>query len=95
MPDGSGGSERPAGNTVRAVALRYDDTLPAPFLVAKGAGAVADRMKSLAEECGIPILEDPAITGFLFPLEPGEMLPEVYWEIIARVYVYIAGLGGT
>ena len=78
----------------KAVALRYDDSLPAPFIVAKGAGYAVDRMRTLAEELGIPILADEALAGFLFPLDPGEMVPEVYWEIVARVYVFIAELEG-
>jgi len=76
----------------RAIALRYDDSLPAPFLVAKGTGSVAERMSALAEELGIPVLKDENLSGFLFPLDPGQMVPEIYWEIVARVYVFIAEL---
>ncbi len=83
-----------SGRKSRAVALRYDDSLPAPFLVAKGAGPTAERMRNLAEELGIPVLADDALAGFLFPLDPGEMVPEAYWEIVARVYAYIAKLEG-
>ncbi|HOX13901.1 MAG TPA: EscU/YscU/HrcU family type III secretion system export apparatus switch protein [Spirochaetia bacterium] len=83
-----------AGRTKKAVALRYDDSLPAPFLVAKGAGASAERIRDLAEELGIPVLADEALAGFLFPLDPGDMVPEAYWEIVARVYVFIAKLEG-
>ncbi len=79
----------------KAVALRYDESLPAPFLVAKGVGRTAERMETLAEELGIPVLADEALSGFLFPLDPGDMVPEAYWEIVARVYVFIAKLEGT
>jgi len=79
----------------KAVALRYDESLPAPFLVAKGAGRTAERMETLAEDLGIPVLANETLAGFLFPLDPGEMVPETYWEIVARVYVFIAELEGT
>lgn len=83
-----------SGRTRKAVALRYDESLPAPFLIAKGAGSAAERMKGLAEEFGIPVVADEALAGFLFPLDPGDMVPEAYWEIVARVYVFIAKLEG-
>ncbi len=76
----------------KAVALRYDESLPAPFLLAKGAGSAADRIRALAEKLGIPVLQDEDLSGFLFPLDPGQMVPEAYWEIVARVYVFIAEL---
>lgn len=76
----------------KAVALKYDESLPAPFLVAKGAGSVAERMRDLAEELNIPILRDSDLSGFLFPFDPGQMVPEAYWEMVAKVYVFIAEL---
>lgn len=82
------------GRSKKAVALRYDDSLPAPFLVAKGSGSAAERIRALAEELGIPVLENEPLAGFLFPLEPGDMVPEAYWEIVARVYVFIAKMEG-
>lgn len=78
----------------KAVALRYDASLPAPFLIAKGAGGTVERMRDLARDFGIPVLEDEDLAGFLFPLDPGEMVPEEYWEIVARVYAFIAELEG-
>lgn len=76
----------------KAVALRYDDSLPAPFLIAKGAGDTAERIRGLAEDLGIPIVRDDELAGFLFPLDPGQMVPEEYWKIVAKVYIFIAEL---
>ena len=89
--------ESPAGANAaekrqKAVALRYDDSLPAPFLIAKGAGDTAERIRGLAEDLGIPIVRDDELTGFLFPLDPGQMVPEEYWKIVAKVYIFIAEL---
>lgn len=96
MPEGKkvGDTKRSGRKASKAVALRYDDSLPAPFLVAKGGGTAAERMKALAEDLGIPVLTNDELTGFLFPLDPGQMVPDVYWEIVARVYVFIAELEG-
>jgi type III secretion system FlhB-like substrate exporter len=71
------------------VALKYDESLPAPFLVAKGAGSVAERMRDLAEELNIPILRDSDLSGFLFPFDPGQMVPEAYWEWLLR-YTFLS-----
>ncbi len=77
----------------RAVALSYDPTtLPAPFLVAKGAGATAERLVALAEEAGVPVVKDEALAGFLFPFDIGDAVPEAFWEALAAVYIAIMEL---
>ena len=94
MLDRTGSRDRSSDGASKAVALRYDVSLPAPFLVAKGEGRTAERMRAVAEEWGVPVLEDKDLSGFLFPLDPGQMVPEEYWEIVAKVYVFIAELEG-
>lgn len=41
-----------------AVVLKYDSNLPAPQLVAKGADLVAEKIRNIAREHGIPIIEN-------------------------------------
>ncbi|MDX9899411.1 MAG: EscU/YscU/HrcU family type III secretion system export apparatus switch protein [Spirochaetia bacterium] len=73
----------------RSVALLYDDTLPAPVIVAKGLGRVADRIDALAEASGVPIVRDEALVAGLEPIQVGDFVPPEYWELVARVLVFI------
>jgi flagellar biosynthesis protein len=75
----------------RAVALAYDaEAGAAPRVVAKGAGHMARRIVELAEEHGIHVHEDPALTAVLSKLEiEAEIPPELYRavaEVLAFVY---------
>jgi len=75
-----------------AVALRYRrEELPAPQLIAKGAGELAARMKRLARRHGVPVVEDKPLARRLFlrgaldaPIGPAEY-PRVA-KILAWVY---------
>jgi flagellar biosynthetic protein FlhB len=61
-----------------AVALKYDKTMNAPQCVAKGADAVAFRIRELAKSNNVPIVENPPLARALFasvevrPLSAGE-----------------------
>jgi type III secretion system FlhB-like substrate exporter len=76
----------------RAVALRYRAGLPAPFLAAKATGRAAERLAALAKEAGVPIVRDGSLAGALFPLEIGEYIPEEYFEIVAKVFVFVKSI---
>ncbi len=69
----------------KAVALAYTDGDSAPKIVAKGRSRGADRIIELAEKAGVPIVEDAALAGLLEPFEFGTIVPEAYWEAVARV----------
>ena len=73
----------------RAVALRYLPELPAPFIVAKGEGRAADRMRELAKEAGVPILEGEAFVDLLFPEDIGAFVPVEFYEVIAKVFAWV------
>ena len=72
-----------------AAALKYTENLPAPFIVAKGKGELAERMQRLAEAYGIPVQEDPNLSELLDVLEIGEIIPEELYEIIADLYTFV------
>ncbi len=75
-----------------AVALRYDDgKTPAPVVVAKGAGFMAQRIKQIAIDHNVPIQENKEVARFLYHhVDIGqEIPPELYQavaEILAAVY---------
>ncbi len=55
------------GRADQAVALRYAaDTMDAPLVVAKGVGPIAARIRTLAADHGIPIVEKDALTAAVY-----------------------------
>ncbi|SVC22133.1 uncharacterized protein METZ01_LOCUS274987, partial [marine metagenome] len=74
-----------------AVAIKYDrDVSSSPVVIAKGADLIAKRIREIAEENEIPIMEDKPVAWALFELELGDIIPvELYKpvaQILARVY---------
>jgi flagellar biosynthetic protein FlhB len=70
-----------------AVALKYDaKETPAPIVVAKGAGLIAQRIKKIALEHNIPIKEDKPLAQALYKsVEVGEVIPEEFYQAVASV----------
>ena len=64
----------------------------APRLIAAGKGPLADRILSLAEEAGIPVLEDHPLAEPLQSLEPGCEIPPELYRLAAEVYLFLAEL---
>jgi flagellar biosynthesis protein len=74
----------------RAAALRYDpDTNRAPRLVARGDGAVAERILALAREHGIPIHEDRALVDVLARLDLEAEIPLELYRVVAEVIAFV------
>lgn len=74
-----------------AVVLKYNDSLPAPQLVAKGADLMAEKIKNVAREHGIPIYEDKPLARTIWKtLKIGSIIPKELFvavaQILSRVY---------
>ena len=74
-----------------AVALRYaDGKMGAPRVVAKGADAVAARIRAIAGEHNIPTLEAPPLARALYQhAELGDEIPEALYTAVAEVLAYV------
>jgi flagellar biosynthesis protein FlhB len=76
-----------------AVALRYDPTNGAPRVIAKGAGVVAARIRELAQEHGIPLVQDVPLARTLHKLcDLGDEIPGDLFEAVARVLAFVFAL---
>jgi flagellar biosynthesis protein FlhB len=80
-----------ANPTHIAVALKYEKgQMSAPVVVAKGAGFVALKIKTLAIENGVPVLEKRELARFLFKnVEIGESIPESLYSAVAEVLAFV------
>lgn len=74
-----------------AVALKYDrQTMGAPRLVAKGAGAMAKRIVRIAQENGVPVIERKPIARALYrAVEVGREIPVELYQAVAEILAAI------
>jgi flagellar biosynthetic protein FlhB len=74
-----------------AVALKYTDgKMRAPKVVAKGADAVAAKIRELAQENKVPLLEAPPLARALYThAELGDEIPEGLYTAVAEVLAYV------
>ncbi|MBX3462701.1 MAG: flagellar biosynthesis protein FlhB [Planctomycetes bacterium] len=79
-----------------AVALRYDRRRdPAPTVVAKGADEIALRIRELARQNGVPLMEDPPLARALFrAVKVGQTIPERFYQAVATVLSHVYRLKG-
>lgn len=74
-----------------AVALKYGETgMRAPVVVAKGSHLLALRIREIAEENHVPILEAPPLARALHKhTDLGESIPEALYTAVAEVLAYV------
>ena len=76
-----------------AVALRYEAGRDAaPRVLATGRGSIAETILRRAEEAGVAIRRDDALTEALAPLALGESIPPELYRAVAEVLAYVYGL---
>jgi len=79
-----------------AVALQYKaKSMAAPKVVAKGAGIIAAKIKEVALENEVPIVEDKPLARALFKeVELDGFVPENLFQAVAEVLAYVYSLTG-
>ena len=79
-----------------ALAIRYEPgAMGAPRVIAKGAGHVADRIKQLASDHQIPVIENKKLAQNLYKLvKIGEEVPVQLYQAVAELLAYVYKLKG-
>ena len=73
-----------------AVALKYDESMRAPTVIAKGADLLAARIRGIAEAANVPILEAAPLARALFThTDLGQQIPERLYTAVAEVLAYV------
>ncbi|MET3924903.1 flagellar biosynthesis protein FlhB [Devosia sp. 2618] len=76
-----------------AVALKYDRGMKAPLCVAKGADAVALRIRELAKDNDVPIVENPPLARALFAsVDIDDTIPNEHFKAVAEVIGFVMRL---
>jgi len=79
-----------------AIALQWDaSTMTAPTVIAKGQDLIAQRIKAVASEAGVPLVENKPLARALYAaVEIGDQIPQEYWELVSRILAEIYKLSG-
>jgi len=79
----------------KAVALKYDGKKDkAPRVVAKGRGAIAEKIIDIAKEHHVPLYEDKNLIQILEALDLETEVPPELYRAVAEVLVFIYRLNG-
>ncbi len=79
-----------------AVAIKYDKSLgEAPVVLAKGADYLANRIKDIAKENQVEIVENKPVARMLYyNVEIGDQIPPELYQMVAEILAYVYNLQG-
>jgi flagellar biosynthetic protein FlhB len=74
-----------------AIAVQYDQkSMIAPVVLAKGQGLIAQKIREIAEEHKIPVIENkPLARALMMQVEVGEAVPQELYRAVAEVLAFI------
>lgn len=78
-----------------AIAIKFDSTMEAPQVVAKGAGLIAQRIRAIAVEHAVALVEQKPLARALYKeVEVGHFIPVELYQSVAEVLAYVYRLKG-
>jgi len=79
-----------------AIALQFDaKKMTAPMVTAKGSGFIAERIREIAKEHNIPIVEEKPLARILYKsVEIDDMIPVSLYQAVAEILAYVYRLNG-
>ena len=76
-----------------AVALQYERGMASPKVVAIGADLIAERIKQVAREAGVPLVQNvPLARGLFKSVQVGDEIPVELYQAVAEVLAYVYSL---
>jgi flagellar biosynthesis protein FlhB len=73
-----------------AIALRYEADMPAPIVVAKGLDLIAEKIKQMARDNGIMLIENRPLAQALYKsVEVGDFIPSKLYQAVAEILVIV------
>jgi len=74
-----------------AIALKYDDKISnAPLVIAKGQDYIARKIREIAQEHGVEIVENPPLAQSLYALcEIDQEIPADFYQAVADILVFV------
>jgi flagellar biosynthetic protein FlhB len=78
-----------------SIAIKYDTaTMDAPVIIAKGADHVAMKIREIARENEIPLIENPPVARLLHSVDLGAVIPEEMFKAVAEILAHVYSLKG-
>ncbi len=77
----------------KAVAVKYSSALPAPMIIAKGKGELANKIIEIANRYDIKLVKDEYLADGLITLDIDAFIPEEFYEIMANILIFVRKLG--
>ena len=78
-----------------SVAIKYDnDRMDAPTIIAKGADLIALKIREIARDHDVPIVENPPVARLLHKLDVGATIPESLFKAVAEILAHVYSLKG-
>ena len=79
-----------------AVALKYDiNTMKAPTVIAKGKDLIALKIREVAKENNVPVIENPPLARAIFATtDLDKEIPTTHYEAVAKIISYVYQLKG-
>ncbi|MCL4492303.1 MAG: EscU/YscU/HrcU family type III secretion system export apparatus switch protein [Nitrospirae bacterium] len=75
---------------VKAAALRYKpEKDSAPKVVAKGSGAIAEKIIQIARQHNVPLKDDPQLVEVLSALDLHQEIPPELYKAVAEILAYV------
>jgi len=73
-----------------AIALKYEQSMAAPVVLAKGQDFLAERIKQVARENKVIIVENKPLARALYPVvDIGDIIPAELYQAVAEVLAYV------
>ncbi|MGI5172191.1 flagellar biosynthesis protein FlhB [Treponema sp. OMZ 840] len=79
-----------------AIAILYDkDIMQGPMITAKGQDLLAQRIKEIARENDVPMVENRPLARALYAeAEVGDIIPDTYYEVLALILAKVYAISG-
>jgi len=79
-----------------AVGMEWDrERMVAPMVIAKGQDNMAQRIKAIARDNDVPVVENKPLARALYAeVEVGEVIPERYYEVLATILAEVYRMSG-
>ncbi len=76
-----------------SVAIKYDtSTMDAPVIIAKGSDHIAMKIREIARDNEIPLIENPPVARLLHKIDLGAVIPEEMFKAVAEILAHVYSL---
>jgi type III secretion system FlhB-like substrate exporter len=63
--------------------------MPAPLVLARGTGELAQRLLRIAREHDVPVVDSKELAESLVVIDPGEFIPEPFYQAVAEIVGFV------